>query len=802
MDLCFGIYANVLMICALPGTTNRQMVSTLVGTIDPKNKYGDKNNDTPVSRLMNCTGNFPKIKLSATAGPIRSNGGSLTSVVTRAKGLNPDELTEHFDAVIDLLDEDKKGALVGALRYVVDRDGSLTGTHKALFSKCMGNTLDGTMVDLKRFLAGLFLYTILTNDNTGKDDSLYEIREEGFIDRFASYQADFVPESTAALDGTAAYMQKLSDKFNCIPTILYKEALAPFRDYYVPNDVVWHKPDPAKRYAYLVKRITGVTISKLLRMSRHLVLSGTGGLGKSMMMRNFLLSSVAEFKDLHLVPFFITLKDYDTAYGDIVDYVFSMAYNLWPELTKESLTDLLSEGNALLLFDGLDEVQTSKLKDFTQKMNAFQDRFSKNAIVISSRPYSNFSSFNRYIVLYLQPFTKPQALELVDRYNYRSDAPELQTRFREQLDHELYVTHKGFSDNPLLLSIMMLTFEMDAEVPKVKYLFYQEAYTVLSRRHDAMKDGYTRKLETGWNATLFADYFSFFCARTYSEGVVSFDQTQMEKYFRILKKKYGIAGVTVEDFTYDLINNLCLMYQDGPTYGFIHRSFQEYFCAKYFNAQLDELLEKVIPIFDQDDTTKKGDTTLEMLYDMKPRAVEKYMIYPYLKKLISECEAKNGIWTFLEKLYPGYQMADGDAEVDESGCRPHSNLYSFILDHYQVPLMSPDVNDYPDIAIFTADTMVFREDLNEDDWESNLFPTYIIDYGPPQITGNFYSIRWEDVVKDRESGSDTFDDFAAAVEDPDSSFMREYTAIRNLLEMLEEKVSSHPRTSDIFDLME
>ncbi len=120
----------------------------------------------------------------------------------------------------------------------------------------------------------------------------------------------------------------------------------------------------------------------------------------------------------------------------------------------------------------------------------------------------------------------------------------------------------------------------------------------------------------------------------------------------------------MHDFIHDLINNLCLMYQDGPSYGFIHRSFQEYFCAKYFNAQLDELLVHVIPMFDRDERTKKRDTALEMLYDMKPKAVEKYLILPYLKGLIADCESKNGIWTFLDRLYDNYGMKYGKAIRD------------------------------------------------------------------------------------------------------------------------------------------
>ena len=522
MVLCFGAYAAILMKCALPGTTNRVMVSTLVGTIDAGNRYGDKANDTSVSRLMNCAGNFPSIQVESTDGPIRSIVGAQTNAVALARSASTAALAEKFGPVMDLLDEDKKKSAVGALLKLISSDASLAENHRAMFIRCMGGVVDNIIeekeVNLPVFLAGLFLYTVLTNENTRGKETLKVIKSDAFWEGLRSVSL----RSGAAADlpaGHRGYMDRLYEKYNRIPTILYKEALTPFRDYYVPNNIEYRVPDPNKRHTYRVAQINGVTISRLLEISRYLVLSGTGGLGKSMMMRYLTLSMIDCFDRLGLIPFFIPLKDFETEFDSMLEYVFDVTRNLWPELTITQLDALLQKGCALLLFDGLDEIHTSKLGDFTKKMNAFQDRYPDNAFVISSRPYSNFQSFARSTVLQLQPFTKPQALELVDRYNYRADAPKLQARFRSQLDHELYRTHAGFSDNPLLLSIMMLTFEMDAEVPTVKYLFYQEAYTVLSRRHDAMKDGYTRRLATGWTANQFADYFAFFCAMKSSQFI-------------------------------------------------------------------------------------------------------------------------------------------------------------------------------------------------------------------------------------------------------------------------------------------
>lgn len=815
MILCFGTYANILMKCSLPGTKKRVMVSTLVGTIDPDNAYGDDSNSTSVSRLLNCSRDFPSIEIDFSMGPIRTVGGTLTNIIALAKNTDTSEIKNKFEPVIALLDEDKKAAVIGAIHHVIQNDETLESNHRSLFTKCMGDTAANIVknhnVDIKSFLAGLFLYTVLTNENTAGKDSLPEIKENGFIERFSSYPVNFCSAKTDVEEtetnyvipnGLTSYMEALRNKYNRIPTILYKEALTPFNNYYVPNNIEWHKLIPGERFRYEIKIIQNVTITKLMEVSRYIVLSGTGGLGKSMMMRRLLISCIDNYKDQGLIPFFIPLKDYDTSFNTMIEYVYAAASPLWSELSVESLENILTNGKAIFLFDGLDEVHASMLSDFTKKMNAFQDRYANNAFVISSRPYSNFQSFNRSTVIYLRPFTKSQAIDLVKRYNYRSDAPRLQERFLTQLDNELYANHKGFSDNPLLLSIMMLTFEMDAEVPSVKYLFYQEAYTVLSRRHDAMKDGYSRKLATGWNANQFADYFAYFCAITYSDGKISFTLTEIEHYFRLLKKKYNIKDVTTDDFIYDLINNLCLMYQDGLSYSFIHRSFQEYFCAKYFNAQLDELLVHVIHLFDRDDRTKKVDTALEMLYDMKPKAVEKYMIIPYIKGLIEDCESKDGIWTFLDRLYDDYEMADGEAWADEDNCKPHSNLYEFILHLYNVELITPNPENYPRIEAFLQDTLVYREDTKEDDWKDNLPYDYEDEYGEPTVTGNLYVIDWHK-ARQKNSTLRYSTPFISAVEDPCNAFMKEYNAIKQLLKQLEEKYSASVEpTANLFDLME
>ena len=598
--------------------------------------------------------------------------------------------------------------------------------------------------------------------------------------------------------GCRAYMKHIAEKYDYIPTILQKESFRPFKAYYIPNRVSMKVRDPKRPYTYWYETVPITNIDSLVNVSPYLVLSGAGGLGKSMMMRNILLTAIDEYDAEGRIPLFIPLKDYDKPYDSFTDYIFEMVSNLWPDLTMDGLEDLLKSGKVLFLFDGLDEIHASLLSTFTKQMNGFIDRYHMDKFIISSRPYTNFQSFSRFSVLELQPFTKAQALEFVDRVNYHAEAPKLQARFRSLLNTTLYRTHNSFCGNPLLLSIMILTFELDADVPTVKHKFYQEAYIVLSRRHDALKDGYSRELKTGWKYDKFADYFAFFCTATYRDGKVSFDYLDMEKYFKLLIKKYKLTGVSVDDFIYDLTNNLCLMYMDGMQYSFIHRSFQEYFCAKFFNSQLDEQLTKVIPVFDQANTTKKGDNALQMLYDMKPKAVAFYMFLPYLDQLIDSCERGDGIWTFLDTIYPDYEMADGDCEPDEDNRAPSSNLYAFILECYHLEIDVPFLDELEDYGYFVEETYVYREDIKQDDLDYHVPSGYEEMYGEPEVTGHIYKLEWEKINNNRAF----YGDLARAIESPDCAFVKEYEAVKQLRDDLREKAKPSEDSEDFLDDME
>lgn len=289
------------------------------------------------------------------------------------------------------------------------------------------------------------------------------------------------------------YIERISTEYNEIRTLLYSDTPVPFYDFYVQNNFSRYIKITNNSYRRLTYE--DFSVGALRDLSNYIIIKGTGGLGKSMMMRNLFLSAAKEYSKTKIIPILLQLKNYDGTVENVVDFIFDEVEIYWPNLSRQMFEAYLEQGSLLILLDGLDELRNTLSDAFQNGIAKMVIRYPRNQYMISSRPFSTFSVFSRFIILDLCPFTKEQGLKLIDKLHFRNDMPQIKKKFRKEFDKKLYRTHKGFSDNPLLLTIMLMTYEEFAEVPSKMHLLYQEAYTVLSKKHDASKGGYKRALK-------------------------------------------------------------------------------------------------------------------------------------------------------------------------------------------------------------------------------------------------------------------------------------------------------------------
>ena len=602
-------------------------------------------------------------------------------------------------------------------------------------------------------------------------------------------------------DEYRTYLKNTREKYNKLKTLLYNDAPVEFYNFYICNNI--EQRIYIKKNSYRRKIIENSTAQLLHECSNFILISGTGGLGKSMMMRHLLLDSIERFDEFGKIPIFIPLKDYGDSYDSLLDYIFEKFEGLGGPKNLADLSKLLSHGSCLLLFDGLDEIKSDCRKKFEHDLEFFADKYTDNMFVISSRPAGAFISLHRFTVLNLCPFTKEQALSLIDKLDFRPDEPAIKANFRNELDNTLFRTHMEFTENPLLLTIMLMTYEQFAEIPSKMHIFYREAYITLSQKHDASKGAYKRVLKTGLTADRFADYFAEFCARSYRDEKFEFTDLLFDQYFNSLHERTKeLHNVTPSDFRDDLVENMCLMFYENGKYHFTHRSFQEYFCALYFSKQKDKNLKRIGDFFENKNRRHYSDKAFNMLYDMIPEKIEEYIFSPFLKSLFVMCDAKNGYWTFLEELYPVLYYESGETSLWIRN-EANSFIYNAIIRIQDIAAIL-DFDELPQEDEYLMDEWVYLDsDYKSPEFESgslinkNAVPWEYKEYfGEPEVVGRYYEIDIETILRNPEKHEDTIH----LLESDDFPIRAEFLAVRAYMQELIDKEQTIG--DDLFDLFQ
>ena len=499
-----------------------------------------------------------------------------------------------------------------------------------------------------------------------------ESKHKSFFDRINRY---------------ATYLEHAKNKYKDQRTFLY-ETRRPFYDFFVCNDIKRRISTPLTGTVYYSSGkdnplITDACIEKFPQDHHFIILSGTGGLGKSMMMTHFMLDSIKKNCINGMVPIFVNIRDYDPREGDVTDFFFSAFRRHDPELRLPDLMFLLSHGKAVLLMDGLDELKGEKRDKFSKEINYLADSYPDSVYVISSRPTMNFRAYERFSVYDLQPFSQKQAVAMIGKLDDSVIDPETQKDFIKDIESNRfsfnYDERVEFLGNPLFLTIMLLAYAETHDIPKQRYKFYEEAYAAMAKKHDATKN-LTREFATGLDEDKFKYYFGEFCAITYEQEKYDFTPAELDDYFQMVIDMNDLDTYS-DRFIDDITGKICLLYQDGTNYYFVHRSFQEYFAAYFFSKQLEQNFDAVLDMLLASDESNDDSMVLPMLYAMDNKKTELCIFIPFLKEIFEREDSNNIYRDFLYRLYPTIMIAQGDTD-DYYENDSDSAIYRFFVDEY------------------------------------------------------------------------------------------------------------------------
>lgn len=467
------------------------------------------------------------------------------------------------------------------------------------------------------------------------------------------------------LDSTyRQYLTTLLEKYSKAKSFLLRGEAVPLYQFYVPLDLKTKN-----------KTITAPSIGDLLRLTNNTIITGSAGCGKSMLVRHLLLNSLLSKTR---VPIFVELRQFNTFDGDLFQLIINTLTTHKFAMDAEYIRKAIELGHFILFLDGYDEVAHGRRQHVRSTIHEFAKLNDKNAFILTSRPDPELEGWQSFSLAQVAPLSLDQAHLLVEKLPFDD---KLKTRFLTDLRADLFCKHQSFLSNPLLLSIMLLSYGQSASIPTKLSVFYNQAYEALFERHDVLKNGFKRQVLSPLDIQDFARLFSAFCLQTYDKRKLEFTHTEALEY---IESSQDIVGIRCNKDNYlkDLIQAVCLMVQDGLQIVYAHRSFQEYFVARFICEARPEVQEQLIKKYMH---MVGRDSVFSMLHEMRPEIIEQHYILPGLDRLFNFIGLKRALGVshherFIRAVFDHFIVGGGHfGGVLEKGGGPLLDLTSFSL---------------------------------------------------------------------------------------------------------------------------
>jgi len=369
-----------------------------------------------------------------------------------------------------------------------------------------------------------------------------------------------------------------------------------------------------------------------------LMVLGEPGSGKTTFLKYLAIHCNQGKFESQLIPIFIELKSFAiTARSNHCDFslfnYITENFLLNCELWEEQINTLLLSGKALILLDGLDEVDPENVDAVLTETYCFLQRYFSNKFVISCRIESQRA--NR---LFSLNFT------CVKVANFRSEQIEafankwfiaVATNSREQglIQAAQFIEKLHLSENqsilelagtPILLNLACLVFQEKTNFPSSRAKLYEEGLDILLFRWDEAKnikrDEVYRKLSVRNKKQLLSQVAAV--AFELDDKFKVFDRDTIEQIIADSITKLtdkNNAPVQVQLDSEAVLNSIAeqhglLVEHARGIYSFSHLTFQEYFTAwRFANSLEPELLEKLVNHINEERWREVFLLTAEML---------------------------------------------------------------------------------------------------------------------------------------------------------------------------------------------
>lgn len=361
---------------------------------------------------------------------------------------------------------------------------------------------------------------------------------------------------------------------------------------------------------------------------KRIVVSGSAGSGKSVFLKRLFRSSIES--GMTHYPIFFELRNLTlNSKATLLDEIFASIEKFTDGFTRKQFDFGLKKGLFFLMIDALDEAPSDRREAIAAELVEFGQKYWRCPIVVTSRPSESFVSWEGFYEAKLLPFSFAQCVSFISKVEFIEDK---KVEFLEFLTEGEFENHRGFLSNPLLASMMLLTYDEYGDIPRRRHIFYEKCFLVLLKEHDSSKGRYRREFCSSLSYEDLQEVFTFFCAFSYWDDSYVFTKDTVNVYIADALKAAGLVA-EVDHVCTDLVDSVSILQKDGGVYEFAHRSFQEFFFAKFVIKDREiSLPEKISRV--------KGSLDLDglvgMIYDMDKGYFERHWLLPMAQGILRD----------------------------------------------------------------------------------------------------------------------------------------------------------------------